>query len=228
MTTMIVDKIRKLALFKRFKKRSAYEKVSSSQALEMQRQIRRGEPSKIILFGRHSYSLYNIEIKSWGEGAHLFIGSFCSIAGNLRVYLGGNHRIEWATTYPFGHIYHDIFPSGESSGQGHPSSNGHVIINNDVWIGDNCTIMSGIKIGSGSIVASNTVVVKDVNPYTIVGGNPGRTIRQRFPAELSARLLDIRWWEWEDSAVNAAIPILQQPLSPETISLLEKIRDTYC
>ena len=228
MIAMITDRIKRLAFFERFKKRANYEEVTSSRALEMQGQVRKGESSKIILFGRHSYNLYNIEIKSWGEGAHLFIGSFCSIAGKLKVYLGGNHRIDWATTYPFGHVYHDIFPSGRISGQGHPSSNGHVIINNDVWIGDNCTIMSGIRIGNGSIVAANTVVVKDVDPYTIVGGNPGRTIRQRFPAEQSARLLDIRWWEWEDSAVNAAIPILQQPLSAETISLLEKTRDIYC
>ena len=45
-----------------------------------------------------------------------------------------------------------------------------VIIENDVWIGLGSILLSGIKIGTGSIVAAGSVVTKDVEPYSIVGG----------------------------------------------------------
>ena len=205
------------------RKKAQYTQVSIEQATRIQNTITRGEGSSIILTGKHSYCLDNIQIRSWGEGAHLFIGSFCSIAGNLKVYLGGNHRIDWATTFPFGHIYNDIFPSGTIRGKDHPSTNGHVIIENDVWIGDNCTIMSGLRIGSGSVIAANSVVVRNVEPYSIVGGNPARLIKKRFDEGIIERLLKVNWWDWEDSEIDSIVPILQQPLTDLTLNELESL-----
>ena len=182
--------------------------------------LQRGEQSKIFLTGRHSYGMKHIKIRSWGEGAHLFIGSFCSIADNQTIFLGGNHRTDWTTTFPFGHIFNDVFPAGQVNGKGHPASKGHVIIENDVWIGSGCTIMSGIRIGSGSVVAAKSVVVKDVDPYTIVGGNPAKLIRSRFPRYIIDKLLEIKWWDRSDEEINAIVPLLQMPLTEETISLI--------
>ena len=113
------------------------------------------------------------------------------------------------------------FPSGRVHGYLHPTTKGHVIIENDVWIGDNCTIMSGLTIGSGSVIAANSVVSKNVEPYTIVGGNPARLIKRRYQDDITARLLRIKWWEWEDSVIDAVIPILQQPLTLDTLAILE-------
>lgn len=179
------------------------------------------EPSRIILTGKHSYGLDNIQIKSWGEGAHCFVGSFCSIAGLQTVFLGGNHRTDWATTFPFGHALQELFPAGAEHAAEHPTSNGHVVIDHDVWIGRGCTIMSGVSIGSGSVIAAGSVVVKNVDPYTIVGGNPARTIRQRFPDGLVQELLEIEWWQHDDAQINRIVPLLQQPLDH---SVLSKIR----
>ena len=39
------------------------------------------------------------------NNAKLIVGNFCSIADNVVIYLGGNHRTDWVTTYPFGYIY---------------------------------------------------------------------------------------------------------------------------
>ena len=58
--------------------------------------------------------------------------------------------------------------------------NSKVIIEDDVWIGYGTIIMSGVKIGKGSIVAAGSVVTKDIEPYTISGGNPARFIKDRF------------------------------------------------
>jgi acetyltransferase-like isoleucine patch superfamily enzyme len=183
--------------------------------------LNRGEPSRIILTGRHSYGIENIQVKSWGEGAHLFIGGFCSIAGDQKVFLGGNHRTDWATTFPFGHLLQETFAAGAVHGADHPATKGHVVIGNDVWIGHGSTIMSGLSIGSGSVIAARSVVTKDVQPYTIVGGNPARPLKQRFPAPLIEQLLQLQWWNNTDSDINRIVPLLQQPLDQ---AVLNKIK----
>ena len=99
--------------------------------------------------------------------AKLVVGIFCSIAKNVNIYLGGNHRTDWITTYPFGHLNSYIFNNFNENG--HPSTKGNVIIGNDVWIGDNVTIMSGVTIGDGVVIANNSRIVKNVEPYSLVG-----------------------------------------------------------
>lgn len=57
--------------------------------------------------------------------------------------------------------------------------------------------MPGVKIGNGAIIATNATVNKDVEPYSIVGGNPAREIKKRFPAETIDKLLKLEWWNWD-------------------------------
>jgi len=156
--------------------------------------------------GKHSYGMQNIKVHSWGEGSNINIGKFCSIAGNVNIYLGGNHRTDWITTFPFGHIGKGTF--NKFNGVGHPKTNGDVIIGNDVWIAENVTIMSGVKIGDGAVIANNTHVVKDVEPYSIVGGNPGKLIKYRFSQEQISKLLEICWWSWSDEKINEECSLL--------------------
>ena len=156
------------------------------------------------MFGKHTYG--NPIIHSWGENAKLVVGNFCSIASNCNVYLGGNHRTDWVTTYPFGHINQNIF--NNFNGVGHPSTKGDVIIGNDVWIGDNVTIMSGVTIGDGAVIANKSHVIKNVEPYSIVGGNPAKLIKKRFTKEQIDKLLEIKWWNWDDSKINIFTPLL--------------------
>lgn len=160
----------------------------------------------IASVGKYSYGFQHSKIYSWGEGAKVYIGSFCSIAPNLSLILGGNHRVDWTTTYPFGHINQKVFNS--FNGKGHPKSNGHIVIGNDVWIGLNATIMSGVKIGDGAVIACNSHVVKDVPPYAIVGGNPAKIIKYRFSPEQISKLLEISWWNWPDNKINKYIPLM--------------------
>lgn len=155
-------------------------------------------------FGKYTYG---DPIINWeNPDAQLVVGNFCSIAGNVNIYLGGNHRTDWVTTYPFGHIYEDTFTVFD--GVGHPSTKGDVIIGNDVWIGSNVTIMSGVTIGDGVVIANNSHVVKNVEPYSLVGGNPAKLIKYRFTPEQIEKLLEIKWWFWEDKLINQFTPLL--------------------
>ena len=157
-------------------------------------------------FGKYTYHESNVNVFFQNDHAKLVVGNFCSIANNVNIYLGGNHRVDWVTTYPFGHIHPDTF--NHFDGSGHPSTKGDVIRGNDVWIGANVTIMSGVHIHDGAIIANNSHVVKDVEPYSLVGGNPAKLIKHRFTAEQIEKLLEIKWWYWDDDKINQFTPLL--------------------
>jgi virginiamycin A acetyltransferase len=127
-------------------------------------------------------------------GDKLIIGKFCSIASDVKFIMnGGNHRTDWFTNYPF-----PIFGLGwEVAMPDEWPNKGDTLIGNDVWIGYEATIMPGIQVGDGAIIATKSVVTRDVEAYTIVGGNPAQEIRKRFDASIIQELLLIQWWEWD-------------------------------
>src|SRR5690606_30289259 len=85
---------------------------------------------------------------------------------------------------------------------------GDTVVGNDVWIGSEAIVMPGVTIGHGAVVGTHALVTRDVEPYAIVGGNPGKVIRKRFADADIARLLELAWWEWSDDQLRAAMPIL--------------------
>lgn len=149
--------------------------------------------------GRYSYG--SPIIHSWVGNNKLEVGKFCSLAKNLHVYLdhGKGHDISFVSTYPFGIIFEDTFTNINNNSR---NSNGDVTIGNDVWIGENVTIMSGVTIGDGAVISNNSHVVKNVEPYSLVGGNPANFIKYRFTREQIDKLLEIKWWDWEDEKIN--------------------------
>lgn len=157
------------------------------------------------MFGKYTYGKPNVYWEN--NDAKLIIGNFCSIA-KVNIYLGGNHRTDWVTTYPFGAVNKDTFNLFNVDDHGHPSTRGDVIIGNDVWIGDNVTIMSGVTIGDGAVIACNSHVVKNVEPYSLVGGNPAKLIKYRFSQEQIDKLLEIKWWNWDNDKINKFTPLL--------------------
>jgi virginiamycin A acetyltransferase len=82
------------------------------------------------------------------------------------------------------------------------------VVGNDVWIGYRAALLPGVKIGDGAIIGAYSVVTKDVPPYTIVGGNPAREIRRRFPPEHVERLLQLRWWDWDIDKITRNVHLL--------------------
>ncbi|NPC92946.1 Vat family streptogramin A O-acetyltransferase [Bacillus sp. WMMC1349] len=133
-------------------------------------------------------------------GDKLIIGKFCSIGpGTTFIMNGANHRMD-GSTYPF-----NIFGNGWESHtpilENLPIK-GDTEVGNDVWIGRNVTIMPGVKIGDGAIVAAESVVTKNIEPYTVVGGNPLRLIKKRFSDEVIKNWLQIQWWNLDINLIN--------------------------
>jgi acetyltransferase-like isoleucine patch superfamily enzyme len=140
------------------------------------------------------------------QEANLIIGKFCSIADGVTIFLGGNHRTDWITTYPF-NVLSTYFPEGKGI-KGHPATKGDVTIGNDVWIGLNVTIMSGVSIGDGAVIAACSVVSKNIGDYEIWGGNPSRLLKKRFDDHTIKELQDLKWWNWEISIIRQNLPNL--------------------
>ncbi|EGU32037.1 type B chloramphenicol O-acetyltransferase [Vibrio scophthalmi] len=136
----------------------------------------------------------------------LIIGSYCSIGSGAVFMMAGNqgHRHDWAATFPFFYQDNPLFSQAQDAFQ----RAGDTTIGNDVWIGSEAMIMPGVQIGDGAVIASRAVVTKDVAPYTIVGGNPAKVIRQRFSEQQIAQLLEMKWWEWPEPQLEQAIPLL--------------------
>ena len=75
-------------------------------------------------------------------------------------------------------------------------------------IGNGATIMQGVKIGDGAIIGTNSLVTKDVEPYTIVGGNPAKEIRKRFDDETIQILLALKWWDWDVQKITDNLEVI--------------------
>lgn len=146
----------------------------------------------------------------WGENAKLKIGKFCSIAANVKIFLGGNHRTGWITSYPFNcpPVKQEWPGTNNKDLPTLPLTNGNVEIGNDVWLCDNTTIMSGVTIGNGAVIATGAIVTNDVPHYAIVGGNPAYLIRKRFSDKLITMLLELKWWDWSVGKINENISLL--------------------
>ena len=149
------------------------------------------------------------------NGDKLIIGKFCQIAAGVEFVMNGaNHQMNSVSTFPFYTL--------EGWKQTPPTPKdlplkGDTIIGNDVWVGQNATILPGVHIGDGAIIGANSVVGSNVEPYTIVAGNPARMIRKRFDDELIDILEKLKWWDKSVDEINNLIPLL-------TSSDLEKVK----
>lgn len=161
-------------------------------------------------YGRPNILFYDIEKK-------VKIGKFCSIAHNVTIMVGGDHRYDLCSSYPFCNFMKEF-----SYLNGYSEAKGDVVIGNDVWIGSDVKIMSGVTIGDGCVIAANAVVNKDVAPYTVVGGVPAKKIKNRFEHDIVEKLMEIKWWDWSDELIYKAIPLIQSSSFEELFDFYEK------
>lgn len=144
-------------------------------------------PIDKVRVGNYTYGPLRVMSYGISDGC-LYIGNFCSIARDVCFLLGGEHDYRNMSTYPFKHFFR-----GESEAM----SKGDIIVEDDVWIGHGATIVSGVVLSRGTVVAAGSVVVKSTEPYSIVGGNPARLIKKRFPESVICKLEKIPFEKWD-------------------------------
>ena len=164
---MIYDRLKKNRFLRKIYKSRLFQKsIFTSDNVKM----------KGVEIGEFSYGTPSI--MKLTDKYTLKIGKFCSIAKGVQIIMDGNHRADWISTYPFGEIFPDV-----SKNPGHPMGKGNMEIGNDVWIGQNAIILPGVNVGDGAVIAAGAIVVKNVDDYEIVGGNPAKHIKYRFNPE---------------------------------------------
>lgn len=157
------------------------------------------------------------------EFREVSMGRFCSIA--RRVVIGSvDHPLDGISTHPIawgsGKVFRqDPWFAAVQSQRRRRWRSGRVTIGHDVWIGNGVFIRRDVRVGHGAVIGAGSVVTRDVAPYDIVGGVPARTLRRRFPEDIVARLLAVRWWDMDlrDCGVDLSDTGLALPL-------LEKLR----
>lgn len=137
-------------------------------------------------------------------GDKLIIGKFCAIATGVQFIMNGaNHKLSGFSTFPF-----FVFGNGWEDSAPQPGElpyKGDTVVGNDVWIGYQALIMPGVKIGNGAIISSRAVVTSDVPPYSIVGGNPAKVLKQRFTDETILALEKMAWWDWPIEKITRSL-----------------------
>lgn len=161
------------------------------------------EPYVAFLTGNHIFSMGCFSYSWSALPIDTTVGRYCSIARGVGV-MGARHPYEWITSSSFTYdsrfiifkqATEDFLAEYDVARQNiNPEP---LQIGNDVWIGANVVLKRGIKIGTGSVIAGNSVVTKDVPPYAVVGGNPAKIIKMRFPDEIIAELVDSEWWKYK-------------------------------
>ncbi len=168
-----------------------------------------------IRIGRGTYGAPKIVM--YHPDDRLEVGNFCSIAGGSYLLAGGEHVTSNVTTYPFSIHYKDsLLGPHDVESLDHPSErrSSGIVIGSDVWIGFRAMVLSGVSIGHGAVLGAGCVVAKDVPPYAVVVGNPGRVIKYRFSEAVIAEMLSIRWWDWRLDKILKFAPLLES--SPDS------------
>lgn len=145
-----------------------------------------------VYLGHRSYGTPIVR----GDISDVYVGKYCSIAQNVIVDCGFHHNTDFATTYPLNVFFDEL-----KHITGHPKSKGDICIGNDVWIAEGTIIMGGITIGDGAVVGAGSIVTRNVNPYEVVVGNPAKYKKHRIPICYIGKMLNLKWWDWEEEKI---------------------------
>ena len=161
-----------------------------------------------IEVGEYTYGALHVVRTPEGSSNKVRIGKFCALS-DLTVELRGDHHMEYTSTYSF-HAFPDLWPRVRSMRTEDliAVSGGDVVIGNDVWFGIDVTVLSGVTIGDGAVIGARSVVTRDVEPYSIVAGNPARFIRKRFDDETIRKLSEVKWWDWPIEKIDENLELI--------------------
>ena len=173
----------------------------------------------VVKVGKYCYGPIRA-IYSGHPNEKLLIGNFCSIGSGTTFILGSEHSYKTFTTFPF-----KVKCLGE---KGEALTKGPIILEDDVWVGEDVMFLSGVKVGKGAVIAARSVVVKDIPPYSIVGGNPAKVIKYRVAQGIIDKLINIDLSKFDKNLVEENLYELYQNIDENNIDdIILKINGSF-
>ena len=148
------------------------------------------------------------------------IGSYCAISWNCSLGAQSHHYEQASCSSAFVQERFGLVSQGKKDTSNIPITT----IGNDVWIGCNAVIMAGVNVGDGAIIGAGAVVTKDVEPYAVVVGVPGKRIKYRFEKEIRDNLMKSQWWMWDDITLQNNIELFHQKMNQKISVKLKEIQ----
>lgn len=171
--------------------------------------------------GRHAVLFRDVSLSNSQLGEYSYvqcgtvinnaeIGPYCSIAGGVTIGLA-MHPTTMVSTSPVFYDNTQPLPKFFAKEKLFEDNIPRTVIGADVWIGQGVLIKAGVQIGVGAVIGAGAVVTKDVPPYMIAAGNPCRPIRLRFSEEICQKLLESKWWEFDEQKLQELVNYFQEP-----------------
>jgi acetyltransferase-like isoleucine patch superfamily enzyme len=196
------------------RRKSRFQGIPVLQSYEQQQEkFRRKYPHYEIGIGTYGFPIVHDD----NEGTTLRIGAYCSIASGVQIFLGNHHRTDWVTSFPFPAFFNEARHITK-----YGVSRGDVNIGSDVWLCANCTILSGVSVGHGAVIGTGAVVTRNVEPYSIMAGNPAKIVRYRFDEATRQALQASVWWEWPLKEVLGVVELLCSDQVEELLTYAKK------
>lgn len=151
--------------------------------------------------GRFTYTGQNTTIRGSS------VGRFCSISWNVSVG-GKDHGMDRVTNSALWAFHNMDGNKPEPSSFVYAKDEPACVLGSDVWVATNAVVLRGVVVGDGAVIAAGCVVTRDVEPYTVVAGVPGKVIRSRFPDQLRQALLDLKWWDWPVEIIRENLALI--------------------
>jgi virginiamycin A acetyltransferase len=157
-----------------------------------------------------AYTVLSGPIRIVADLRSVSIGKFCSLAPDVTIWESLHNMGRASTFFMLQQIFGDhSFPDSISKGP--------IRVGNDVWIGTKAIVLSGVEIGDGAVIGAGAVVTKNVPPYCVAAGVPAAVVKQRFPEAITQRLLEIRWWDWDENTIKRNRIFFENELTVELL-----------
>lgn len=198
--------------------------LSRLSAWKRKREFKRNNAhNQTWLVGARDISCITVGNMTWGgiqvldympagsKDCQIHIGSYCSIAGDVKFMRGGEHRIDRLSTF----LFKNCFSLGDGENL---KNSADILVGDDVWIGYGALILPGAKIGQGAVIGAGSVVRGTVPPYGVYVGD--KVVKYRFEQDVIDALMKLDYGKLTPHMIRRELPCFYSKVDTDLVNRL--------